>query len=95
MYIIATEDLEYYIPWSGRNGGNTAVDVARKDSTGNVPRLFTNKLSAKLALGHWLSGPYDGICDEGGWYAVQATDPNRRIAWEGKLAPRKIRLTVA
>ena len=90
FYIIATEDLEYYLPWSGRNGGNTAVDVSRMGTDGNVPRLFTEKLSAKLALGHWLNGPYDGELDQGSWYSVQRTDPNRKIEWEGKLGVREV-----
>ena len=92
MYIIATEDLEYYIPWSGRNGGHTAQDVARMGGEGNVPRLFFFFLSATLALGHWLSGPYDGVFEEYGWHSEQRTDPNRRLIWEGKLAPRKVKM---
>lgn len=91
FYIIATEDLQYYIPWSGRNGGNTAVDVAKLGVDGNVPRLFTEKLSAKLALGHWLNGPYNGTYEEDwGWYPEIQTDPNRKIEWEGKLGVREV-----
>jgi len=34
MFIIATDDLEYYIPWSRKTCGHTAVDVAKKGSRG-------------------------------------------------------------
>ena len=95
MYIIATEDLEYYIPWSKTKGKNTIQDVAKRGSEGNVPRLFTNELSAKLALGQWLAGPYiDQFDEDWGWYPIKQTDPNRKIEWEGKLAPRKVELNV-
>ena len=94
MYIIATEDLEYYIPWSGRNGGHTAQDVARNGGGGNVPRLFTSESSAKIALGMWLSGPFDPEYDECGWYSVQRTDPNRKAIWGNRLAVRKVELCI-
>lgn len=90
MYILATEDLEYYIPWSGKNGGNTAVDVARMGTDGNVPRLFDDPTSAAIALGHWLSGPYDGVMEDDGWHSVQRTDPARRRVWGDKLKVRKV-----
>jgi len=62
----------------------------RKVAGGNVPRLFDNELSAKLALGKWLSGPLRGVFEEDyGWYPESDTDPNRKIEWEGKLAPEK------
>lgn len=55
-----------------------------------MPRLFDNELSAKLALGKWLSGPLRGVFEEDyGWYPESDTDPNRKIEWEGKLAPEK------
>lgn len=93
MYIIATEDLEHYIPWSGTKGKNTLQDVAKVGGGGNVPRLFTSKLSATLALAHWFSGPYRGVFEEDlGWYPEKDTNPARRKHWEGKLAPRKVRM---
>lgn len=91
MWINATEDLSVFIPQSGTNGGNTQVDV----SSIGLPRLFDNRDSAAKALGHWLNGPYDGICEDGGWYYQVRTDPNRKLVWLGKLAPREVILCQA
>lgn len=91
MWILASDDLKYFVPQSGRGGGHTSVDIATLGSK-NLPRLFNDELSAKLALGHWLAGPYEPNRDECGWYPVQRTDPNRKIEWEAVLAPRKVTL---
>lgn len=91
LYIIATKDLKEFIPSSGRGGGHTSVDVSE---TG-IPRLFNDKLSATLALGHWLAGPYVAYCDEGYWYSDQQTDPNRKLVWEGKLNVREVKICIA
>ena len=91
MWIIATEDLSVFIPQSDTNGGNTQVDVSEL----GLPRLFSNRNSAALSLGHWLNGPYEGVCEEGGWYYYTQTDPNRRLVWGGKLAPREVKLCLA
>lgn len=88
LYIIATEDLREFLPENGRNGGKTLLDVSEI----GVPRMFNSETSAKIALGMWLSGPFEGHCDEGGWYSVKETDPNRRFVWEGKLGVRKVRI---
>lgn len=90
LYIIATEDLKEFIPDSGSNGHKTQVDV----SESGIPRIFTNPLSAKLALGHWLVGPYQGVYEEG-WYPDRRTDPNRKLIWEGKLAVREVKICIA
>lgn len=90
MWIIATEDLSVFIPQSGTNGGNTQVDV----SEFGLPRLFSNKTSAALSLGHWFNGPYEGVCEEEGWYPDIRTDPNRRLVWGDKLAPREVQLVL-
>lgn len=91
LYIIATEDLKDFLPQNDRSGGKTLDDVT---SLG-VPRLFNNETSAKIALGMWLSGPFVGYCEEGGWYAEQRTDPARREVWEGKLGVRKVEVCIA
>jgi hypothetical protein len=88
LYIIATEDLSEFLPENGRSGGKTSLDVSEK----GVPRMFTSERTAKICLGMWLSGPFQGDRDEGGWYAVQRTDPARREVWEGKLGVREVKL---
>ena len=92
MWIIATENLEFCIPQSESKGGHTSVDVARMGSPGCLPRLFTSAASANMALGHWLKGPYQPHCDDGGWYWTSDTDPNREFEWKGKLAAREIKM---
>lgn len=86
LYIIATEDLKEFLPENGRNGGKTYLDVSEM----GVPRMFTSESSAKICLGMWLAGPFNGYKDEGGWYAVQQTDPNRKLVWKDKLGVRKV-----
>ena len=89
MWIIATEDLSVFIPQSGSNGGHTQVDVSER----GLPRLFQNKTSAAIALGHWFNGPYEGFYDsEYGWEYEVKTDPNRKLVWTGKLAPREVKI---
>ena len=88
MWIIATEDLSVFIPDTERGAARTSVDVSER----GLPRLFDNPNSAAKALGHWLAGPYEGLCDDGHWYYGKRTDPNRKLVWEGKLAPREVQL---
>ncbi len=91
LYIIATEDLTEFLPESGRNGGKTDVDV----SSMGIPRMFNDKTSAAIALGMWLVGPFIGHSDEGGWYPVQQTDPNRMLVWKDKLGVREVKIALA
>lgn len=88
MWIIATEDLKEFLPENGRSGGKTSGDVSEI----GVPRLFTNRLSAAIALGHWFNGPYVGRFEEDGWYYEVETNPMRRELWADKLAPREVEL---
>jgi len=91
MWMIATEDLKEFLPENGRNGGKTNLDVSEQ----GVPRLFTNRTSAAIALGHWFNGPYVGVCDyedAGGWYYDIDTDPARRLVWGDRLGVRKVKV---
>lgn len=91
LYIIATEDLTEFLPENGRSGGKTSLDV----SSAGVPRMFNDETSAKIALGMWLVGPFEGDRDGGYWYAVQRTDPNRKLIWKDKLGVRKVEICIA
>lgn len=89
MWIIATEDLSVFIPDTDKGAARTSVDVSEH----GLPRLFDNRVSAALALGHWFKGPYEGFMDGGLWYYNEKTDPNRKLVWDGKLAPREVQLS--
>lgn len=92
MWIIATEDLTEFLPENGRTGRKSQMDVS---STG-LPRLFTNKTSARIALGLWLVGPFFGEYEEDwGWIANQQTDPARVAVWKGKLDAREVKVVAA
>lgn len=90
MWIIATEDLSDFIPQNKRYGGQTLVDVSSK----GLPRLFSTKAGASIALGHWFNGPYHGEYDEdqGGWIYHRKTDAARRAVWDGRLGARQVSL---
>lgn len=88
MWMIATADLSEFIPISRTGAQRTTVDVSSR----GIPRLFTSRDSAAKALGHWFKGPYIGHCEEGGWYYSEDTDHNRKLVWEGLLAPREVTL---
>lgn len=91
LYIIATEDLTEFLPENGRSGGKTSLDV----SSFGVPRMFNDETSAKIVLGMWLAGPFEGYLYDGDWYSDQRTDPNRKLIWKDKLGVREVRLIKA